>query len=121
MVVLDGTYSHARRQLRHLDAMLAQYNAREAEADTAYVPVTLPVVKLLLGKDGEFYCVVLQCANSVLCIMYVTLGCMFICLCMYVCMHACMYVSMYVCAVRILVIQHDAVFLISVCALSCTI
>lgn len=60
MVVLDGTYSHARRQLRHLEAMLAQFNAREAQAVASggvYTPVTLPVVKLKLGKEGTCLCV----------------------------------------------------------------
>lgn len=52
MVVLDGTYSHARRQLRHLEAMLVQYNNRHNTED-GFVPVKLPVVKLLLGKDGD--------------------------------------------------------------------
>ena len=59
LVVLDGTYSHARRQLRHLEAMLTQFNQTQAAADddaqsgNPPVPVKLPVVKLLLSEDGE--------------------------------------------------------------------
>mmetsp|Transcript_6540 Transcript_6540/g.10684 ORF Transcript_6540/g.10684 Transcript_6540/m.10684 type:complete len:460 (+) Transcript_6540:64-1443(+) len=57
LVVLDGTYSQARRQLRHLEAMLAQFNHRHATCEA----VKLPVVKLLLGKEG--------CASAIMGIM----------------------------------------------------
>ena len=48
LVVLDGTYSHARRQLRHLEAMIRQFND-----DNMGVPISLPVVKLKMGEEGK--------------------------------------------------------------------
>lgn len=81
-MVLDGTYSMARRQLRHLQAMLAQYNAQEeANQGGGYVPVKLPVVKLLLGEEGACAVVLLLCVS--LCDAFVC-ACVFRgCLCHY--------------------------------------
>jgi hypothetical protein len=100
MVVLDGTYSHARRQLRHLEAMLAQFNAREEEREMGR-PVTLPVVKLLLGKDGEQQHGCLQCRDMTctdLCVVLL-IYLISLCLSLFVVMSICLYVVLLNCIV----------------------